>query len=195
MFWKIKKSRSNFFINNHKSSNKNLLVTFSKLVYLIKISNLNDPGLFSACFIFYFHKMRLLLCLFAYFHASPLSKSNLALEDEDFEVSSNYIYDLYDKLLEDFLYFDYLTEMITPWKNKFVKRNVLSNSDQLPFLLVFFFSAFQAIIPNSLLSANKTNYVSKVKKWTGSRRDKQIGTFVVTTSASPRHSCTSSRVS
>ena len=58
--------------------------------------------------------MRLLLCLFSYFHASPLSKSNLALENDDFEISSNYIYELYDKLLEDFLYFDYLTEMITP---------------------------------------------------------------------------------
>ena len=57
--------------------------------------------------------MRLLFFLFALFHASPLSKSNLTLEDEDFEISSNYIYELYDKLLEDFLYFDYLTEMIT----------------------------------------------------------------------------------
>ena len=58
--------------------------------------------------------MRLLFFLFAFLHASPLSKSNLALtvEDDDFEISSNYIYELYDKLLEDFLYFDYLTEMI-----------------------------------------------------------------------------------
>ena len=60
--------------------------------------------------------MRLLLFLFANLDAFFISSRYPALEksDQDNEIASDYMYSLYDKLLEDFLYFDYLTEMITP---------------------------------------------------------------------------------
>ena len=60
--------------------------------------------------------MKLFLFVFANFDAFFISSRYPALEEsnEDYEIASDYMYSLYDKLLEDFLYFDYLTEMITP---------------------------------------------------------------------------------
>ncbi len=56
--------------------------------------------------------MRFFLYLFASFYAFSVSKRTSAPGFEDYEISSVYIYELYDMLLQDFQYYDHLTETV-----------------------------------------------------------------------------------